>query len=214
MFDEFPDRTCFCRIPLLHVIRDTICLLKRLKHIQECKWLGWPPMAVLLLLCSKLAWPCLRSWWVREYMVRYLVSGFYSVISLMGCLIEQLFSCTYIICGHAQNGQPLAALTVYCQMRKTNMEPHWIALVIWSFWNKEKLFMVSWLSWALNLNLICLFHLQPCKQNLGKWWLRDHCLIRCRYQPNVTLWNAMISGYAKNGYAEEAVKLFREMISK
>ncbi|KAL9453564.1 hypothetical protein AB3S75_009217 [Citrus x aurantiifolia] len=30
----------------------------------------------------------------------------------------------------------------------------------------------------------------------------------CRYQPNVTLWNAMISGYAKNGYAEEAVKLF------
>lgn len=180
MFDEFPDRTCFCGMPLLHVIRDTICLLKRLKHIQECKWLGWPPMAVLLLLCSKLAWPCLRSWWVREYM----------------------------------NGQHLAALTVCCQMRKTNMEPHWIALVIWSFWNKEKLFMVSWLSWALNLNLICLFHLQPCKQNLGKWWLRDHCLIRCRYQPNVTLWNAMISGYAKNGYAEEAVKLFREMISK
>lgn len=43
-----------------------------------------------------------------------------------------------------------------------------IALAIWSFWNKEKLFMVSWLSWALNLNLICLFHLQPCKQNLGK----------------------------------------------
>lgn len=75
MFDEFPDRTCFCGMPLLYVIRDTICLLKRWKHIQECKWLGWPPMAVLLL-CSKLAWPCLRSWWVREYMVRYLVSGF------------------------------------------------------------------------------------------------------------------------------------------
>lgn len=32
--------------------------------------------------------------------------------------------------------------------------------------------------------------------------------------PNVTLWNAMISGYAKNGHAEEAVELFRDMIDK
>ncbi|KAK1568307.1 hypothetical protein Q3G72_022906 [Acer saccharum] len=39
-------------------------------------------------------------------------------------------------------------------------------------------------------------------------------IARARIIPNVIMWNAMISGYAKNGYAEEAVKLFREMISK
>ncbi|RVW72506.1 Pentatricopeptide repeat-containing protein [Vitis vinifera] len=32
--------------------------------------------------------------------------------------------------------------------------------------------------------------------------------------PNVMMWNAMISGYAKNGYVNEAVGLFQEMISK
>jgi pentatricopeptide repeat protein len=33
-------------------------------------------------------------------------------------------------------------------------------------------------------------------------------------KPNVILWNAMISGYAKNGHAEKAVELFREMITR
>ncbi|KAK9284392.1 hypothetical protein L1049_023563 [Liquidambar formosana] len=32
--------------------------------------------------------------------------------------------------------------------------------------------------------------------------------------PDVILWNAMISGYAKNGYADKAVELFQEMVSK
>ncbi|KAL6139116.1 hypothetical protein ACLB2K_064393 [Fragaria x ananassa] len=33
-------------------------------------------------------------------------------------------------------------------------------------------------------------------------------------RPNVIMWNAIISGYAKNGHAEKAVELFREMISR
>lgn len=32
--------------------------------------------------------------------------------------------------------------------------------------------------------------------------------------PSVILWNAMISGYAKNGHGEEAVELFREMMAR
>ncbi|KAK0596763.1 hypothetical protein LWI29_018739 [Acer saccharum] len=42
----------------------------------------------------------------------------------------------------------------------------------------------------------------------------EHVLTDEQQIPNVIMWNPMISGYAKNDYAEEAVKLFREMIYK
>ena len=48
-------------------------------------------------------------------------------------------------------------------------------------------------------------------------WAGDSCARSFFDQmktPNVIMRNAMISGYAKNGHAEEAVHLFRDMISR
>lgn len=48
-----------------------------------------------------------------------------------------------------------------------------------------------------------------CGQVMVARWLFDQMETR-----DVILWNAMISGYAKNGYAEKAVELFQKMLSK
>ncbi|GAV71167.1 PPR domain-containing protein/PPR_2 domain-containing protein/PPR_3 domain-containing protein/DYW_deaminase domain-containing protein [Cephalotus follicularis] len=129
-------------------------------------------------------------------------------------------SWTSIISGYAQNGQPMEALSIFSQMRKMNVTPDWISLVsvIRAYSDIEDLEQGKYvhgcvikmggeLESDLIVSLTAMY--AKCGQVMVARSLFDQMKI-----PNVMLWNAMISGYAKYGYADEAVELFREMISR
>lgn len=129
-----------------------------------------------------------------------------------------IVSWTSVISGCAQNGQPMEALRIFTQMRRNNVYPDWIALVsilraytdiddleqgrsvhglvIKMGLEKEPDLLVSLTAFYAKCGLVTV----------------ARTFFNQMETPNLILWNAMISGYAKNGYAEEAVDLFRSMI--
>ncbi|KAK7818767.1 pentatricopeptide repeat-containing protein, partial [Quercus suber] len=102
---------------------------------------------------------------------------------------------TSIISGYAQNGEPIEALRIFSQMRQSNVKPDWIALM------------------GLEYEPDLLISLTAMYAKCGQVTVARSFFNQMKL-PNLILWNAMISGYAKNGYAEEAVGLFHEMIGK
>ncbi|KAK0590239.1 hypothetical protein LWI29_024360 [Acer saccharum] len=131
-----------------------------------------------------------------------------------------IVSWTSIISGYAQNGQPMEALRIFSQMRNMNVEPDWIALVsvLRAYTDAEDLeqgksIHSCVIKLGLELESDLLISLTAMYAKCGQVSIARSLFDQMKI-PNVIMWNAMISGYAKNGYAEEAVKLFREMISK
>ncbi|GKV11437.1 hypothetical protein SLEP1_g22698 [Rubroshorea leprosula] len=133
---------------------------------------------------------------------------------------SNVVSWTSIISGYAQNGQPMEALRIFSEMRKTNVKLDWIALVsvLRAYTDIEDLnhgksvhgcVIKMGLELEPDLLIALTAMYAKCGQVTTARLLFDMMKI-----PNVILWNAMISGYAKNGHAEEAVDLFRVMISK
>lgn len=86
------------------------------------------------------------------------------------------------------------------------MEPDRIALVIWSFGARKTVhgFMIKL---GLELESDLLMSLTAIYAKFGQVIVARSLYIN-------QMWNAMISVHAKNGYAEETVELFPEMISK
>uniref|UniRef100_A0A2P2IZ35 DYW domain-containing protein n=1 Tax=Rhizophora mucronata TaxID=61149 RepID=A0A2P2IZ35_RHIMU len=128
-----------------------------------------------------------------------------------------IVSWTAIISGYAQNGQPLEALRIFSQMRKMNVKPDWIALVsvLRAYTDVEDLehgksihgcVIKMGLEFEPDLLISLTAMYAKCGQVMVARWFFHQVEI-----PNLILWNAMISGYAKNGYAEEAVELFHQM---
>ncbi|KAA8524531.1 hypothetical protein F0562_010954 [Nyssa sinensis] len=137
-----------------------------------------------------------------------------------GLYDRTIVSWTSIISGYAQNGQPMEALRIFRQMRELNVGPDWIALVsvLRAYTDVEDLeqgktvhgcVIKMGLEFEQDLRIALTAMYAKCRQVMVAKSLFDQMEV-----PNVILWNAMISGYAKNGYAEEAVDLFRGMISK
>ncbi|KAH7576817.1 hypothetical protein JRO89_XS01G0156600 [Xanthoceras sorbifolium] len=131
-----------------------------------------------------------------------------------------IVSWTSIISGYAQNGQPMEALRIFSQMRRMNVEPDWIALVsvLRAYTDVEDLEQGKSvhgcvIKMGLELESDLLISLTAMYAKCGQVTIA-RSLFDLKKIPNVILWNAMISGYAKNGYTEDAVELFREMISK
>ncbi|KAF9597205.1 hypothetical protein IFM89_016346 [Coptis chinensis] len=131
-----------------------------------------------------------------------------------------IVSWTSIISGYAQNGQPVEALRIFSEMRKLDMKPDWIALVsvIKAYSDVEDLEQgksVHSYVIKVGLELECdlLIALTAMYAKSGGI-LFAKLLFDQIEMPNVILWNAMISGYAKNGNADEAIELFRRMILK
>ncbi|KAF8401074.1 hypothetical protein HHK36_014377 [Tetracentron sinense] len=137
-----------------------------------------------------------------------------------GLYDRTIVSWTSIISGYAQNGQPLEALKIFSQMRQFNVKPDAISLVsvLRAYTDVEGLEQGKSIhSCVIKLG----FEFEPdllisltamyakCGEVIVAKSLFDQMEI-----PNVILWNAMISGYAKNGCADEAINLFRKMISK
>ncbi|XP_010542851.1 PREDICTED: pentatricopeptide repeat-containing protein At3g12770 [Tarenaya hassleriana] len=129
-------------------------------------------------------------------------------------------SWTSIISGYAQNGQPLEALKIFRQMMRTDVKPDWIALVsvLNAFTDMQELeqgrsvhgsVVKMGLETEPDLLISLTAMYAKCGQVVSARRLFDKMEI-----DNLILWNAMISGYAKNGYAKDAIDLFRRMIGK
>lgn len=137
-----------------------------------------------------------------------------------GIYDKTIVSWTSIISGYAQNGQPVEALTIFSEMRKLDVKSDWIALVsiLRAYTDVEDLeqgksihgcVIKMGLEFEPDLCIGLTAMYAKCGQVMVARSLFDQMEV-----PNVILWNAMISGYAKNGCAEEAVELFRGMMSK
>lgn len=131
-----------------------------------------------------------------------------------------IVSWTSIISGYAQNGQPVEALKFFYQMRQCNVKPDWIALVsvLRAYTDVEDLkqgksVQSCVIKMGLDFEPDLLVSLTAMYSKCGLVSVA-RLLFDQMEIPNLILWNAMISGYAKNGYADEAVNLFRKMISK
>ncbi|CAN1270395.1 Pentatricopeptide repeat-containing protein At4g14850 [Linum perenne] len=127
---------------------------------------------------------------------------------------------TSMISGYAQNGKSLEALRVYGQMRNTNLTPEWITFV-----SVLKAYIdIEGLEGGKCIHGCTIkmgFELVPdLVVALTAFYAKCGQVIVAKFffdqveSPKLILWNAMISGYAKNGHAEEAVELFRRMVNK
>ncbi|XP_072977833.1 pentatricopeptide repeat-containing protein At3g12770 [Typha angustifolia] len=133
---------------------------------------------------------------------------------------KNVVSWTSAISGYVQNGSPLEALRLFRMMRSTgsDVRPDFVVLVsvLKAYTDVDDLEhgksvhgLVVKGGFDNELDLLVTLtamyakcgHVQIARSFFDQVTL-----------PDVILWNAMISGYAKNGYAKEAVELFRRMI--
>ncbi|XP_062002533.1 pentatricopeptide repeat-containing protein At3g12770 [Rosa rugosa] len=132
---------------------------------------------------------------------------------------RSVVSWTSIISGYAQNGQCLEALRVFSVMRELNVRPDWIVLVsvLKAYTDVEDLGQGRsvhgcLVKMGLEFEPDLVISLTAMYAKSGQVMVARSFFDKME-RPNVMMWNAMISGYAKNGHAEKAVELFREMIS-
>ncbi|KAL2493963.1 Pentatricopeptide repeat-containing protein [Forsythia ovata] len=144
----------------------------------------------------------------------------YAGIVFDGLNDRNVVSWTSIISGYAQNGQAMEALKIFSEMRGSNVKPDWITLVsvLRAYSDVEDLeqgrgihglVIKMGLEFEPDLRIALTAIYAKCGQVMVAKSLFDQMKVH-----NVILWNAMMSGFAKNGYPDEALELFREMISK
>lgn len=131
-----------------------------------------------------------------------------------------IVSWTSIISGYAQNGETMEALRMFSQMRNADVKPDWIALVsiLRAYTDVDDLEQGRSLhgcviKMGLEDEPDLLISLTAFYAKCGLVTVARSFFDQMK-TPNVIMWNAMMSGYAKNGHAEEAVHLFRDMISR
>ncbi|KAF7806975.1 pentatricopeptide repeat-containing protein [Senna tora] len=137
-----------------------------------------------------------------------------------GLYDRTIVSWTCIISGYAQNGEAMEALRMFDKMRETDVKPDWIALVsiLRAYSDVEDLeqgrsIHGCVIKMGLEDEPDLLISLTALYAKCGQVTIARSFLDQME-TPNVIIWNAMISGYAKNGHAEEAVQLFRDLISR
>ncbi|KAL8474387.1 hypothetical protein ACS0TY_031017 [Phlomoides rotata] len=132
---------------------------------------------------------------------------------------RDVVSWTLMISGYAQNGQSMEALRIFRDMRVSNVKPDWIALVSVSkaYADVEELYQGR----SLHSLVIKMGHefepdlrvaLTSLYAKCGQVMIAKSLFDQTRAE-DVMLWNSMISGFAKSGHANEALKLFNDMLS-
>ncbi|KAL5205730.1 hypothetical protein ABZP36_033939 [Zizania latifolia] len=132
---------------------------------------------------------------------------------------RDVVSWTSIISGLVQNGSPLQGLQQFATMMCCDIRPDFVLLV-----SVVKAFMeLDDLPGAESAHCLAVKggfdEEQDVVITLTAMYAKFGCLVAARAlfdmvpppQVNVILWNAMISGYSKNGFASEAVHLFKHM---
>ena len=135
-------------------------------------------------------------------------------------IVYDVVSWSAIISKCARNGDSIEALNLFSEMRMMNVKPDWITLVSvlractdLDYLEQGKslhgCIIKMGLEFENDLQISLTAMYAKCGQVIVARSLFDWIHTR-----NVISWNAMISGYAKNGYAEEALELFKTMIMK
>ncbi|XP_073058244.1 pentatricopeptide repeat-containing protein At3g12770 [Primulina eburnea] len=133
---------------------------------------------------------------------------------------RNVVSWTSIISGYIQHGHPMEALRIFRDMRGSGVKPDWISLVSAAKAYSDiddmeqgrclhSLATKMGLEFEPDLRIALTSLYAKCGQVMAAKSLFDQMKVQ-----NVILWNAMISGFVKNGHANEALDLFHEMISK
>lgn len=129
-------------------------------------------------------------------------------------------SWTTIISKCAQSGRSIEALRLFNDMRLMKMKPDWITLVSvlracadLDYLEQGKSLHGCVLKMGLESEEDLQISLTAMYAKCGQVMVARYLFNQIDKQ-NLILWNAMISGYAKNGYAEEAVELFKTMATK
>ncbi|KAI4377554.1 hypothetical protein MLD38_015160 [Melastoma candidum] len=126
---------------------------------------------------------------------------------------------TSLISGYCQNGQPVVALELFHKMREDDIYPDWIVLVsvLRAYSDIEDLEQGKSLhgciiKMGLEDEPDLLISLTSMYAKGGQVTVARTFFDRME-KPCLILWNAMISGYARSGHGEEAVELFRNLVS-
>ncbi|CAL9766229.1 unnamed protein product [Musa acuminata subsp. burmannicoides] len=147
------------------------------------------------------------------------IAGARTVFDMLS--VRNVVSWTSILSGCTQNGFPLEALELFRRMRlESDARPDFIILVsvLKSYMDEEDLehgrsvhglVIKGGFEDEPDLIIVLTAMYAKCGQVVVARQLFDRVT-----SMDVILWNAMISGYAKNGHASEAVELFHEMISR
>ncbi|KNA19309.1 hypothetical protein SOVF_062910 [Spinacia oleracea] len=132
------------------------------------------------------------------------------------CTTDDLIPWTAMIVGHTQCGQPNEALKLFADKRQANVLPNsmTIANVL------SACSQIRDLSMGMSVHCLATVHgledadvkhalidmYAKCNLMKDSWYMFNTI-----YDKNVIAWNSIISGYAQNGYALEALKLFHQM---
>ncbi|CAI0449077.1 unnamed protein product [Linum tenue] len=231
LFDDFPDPDVFLWNAIIrchsrhNLFRDALGLYSKMQLL----WVSPDSFTFTCVLKACSALPSLEMG--RRVQCQILRRGFDSDVFVQNGLVTFYAKCgeielankvfwrlsertivtwTSMISGYVQNGQPLEALRVYGQMRKTNMKPEWITFVsvLKACTDLEGLEGGESIhGCAIKMG----FELEP---DLVVAFTAFYAKCGLVETPNLVLWNAMISGYSKNGLAQEAIELFRRMVKK
>ncbi|CAK8540999.1 unnamed protein product [Lathyrus sativus] len=242
LFDEFPDPDLFMWNAVIRSYLRNGMYRNVVEMFRWMRWVGlWPDrftFPCVVKACSELldfGLSCL----VHGQIV---VCGFGSDVFVQNGLVVLYAKCgriglargvfdglcdrtivswTAIISGYAQNGEAWEALRMFNRMRKTDVKPDWISLVsvIRAYTDVDDLEQGRSLhgcviKTGLEDESDLAVSLTAFYAKCGQVTVARSFFDRMKTPNNVMMWNAMISGYAKNGHAEEAVDLFRGMISR
>lgn len=145
------------------------------------------------------------------------------IVSYDGMLCSRrsiVISWTTIISKCAQSGHLLEALRLFSDMRMMGVKPDWITFVSvlracadLDYQEQGKSLHGCVLKMGLESEEDLQISLTAMYAKCGQVIVARH-LFNLINKPNLILWNAMISGYAKNGHAAEAVELFKILAMK
>eukprot|EP01018_Ginkgo_biloba_P034753 Gb_24825 [translate_table: standard] len=131
---------------------------------------------------------------------------------------RNIVSWTAMIAGYAQNGHAEEALQLFCQMQQTEVKLDKVTLAILisacatlAILESGKQVHAHVVKTGFELNIFVRSSIVDMYAKCGT--IESACQVfNGMPEENVVLWNAMITGYAQNGYGIEALKLFQQML--
>ncbi|KAJ9677182.1 hypothetical protein PVL29_022270 [Vitis rotundifolia] len=148
-----------------------------------------------------------------------VANAFIAAYTRCGALCLLSVSWNALLCGYAQNSDPRKALDLYLQMTDSGLDPDWFtigSLLLACSRMKSLHYGEEIHGFALRNGLevdpfigISLLSLYIC---CGKPFAAQVLFDGIEHK-NLVSWNAMIAGYSQNGLPDEAINLFRQMLS-
>lgn len=237
VFDEIVDRDVICWTSMIVAYVQNGCAEQGLSVFNRMRSGvvegNWYTFGSLVTACTKLG-ALHQGKWVHGYIVKYeivfnpyLLTALVDMYSKCGsitdarrifdeCCIIDLVSWTSMIVGYTQQGYPEQALKLFTDKKWAGVSPNSVTLAS----------IISACRQADNSKFGRLVHgfglklgLQDANVSSALVGMYAKCdmmedanyLFKTISNKDVITWNSIMSGYAQNGYAYEALKLFHQM---